>query len=61
MLQTNDDITGLKARRESDLVAREAHLRSILDTVPEAWIVIDKGGLVTWLSTVRHESVRLPS
>jgi PAS domain S-box-containing protein len=49
VLQTNYDITGLK-RAQSDLVTREAHLRSILDTVPEAWIVIDEGGLVTSFS-----------
>ncbi len=32
------------SRREAD--AREAHLRSILDTVPEAMIVIDERGLI---------------
>lgn len=29
-----------------DLVAREAHLKSILDTIPEAMIVIDRTGIV---------------
>ena len=29
-----------------DALAREAHLASILDTVPEAMIVIDEGGIV---------------
>ncbi len=33
-------------RVEADLRAREAHLRSILDTVPEAMIVIDAGGTI---------------
>lgn len=47
--QTNYDITGLK-RAQSDLVAREAHLRSILDTVPEAMIVIDESGVITSFS-----------
>ena len=33
-------------RAEEDLRAREAHLRSILDTVPEAMIVIDEAGRI---------------
>lgn len=33
-------------RAEVDLRAREAHLQSILDTVPEAMIVIDEAGLI---------------
>ncbi|GJE74309.1 PAS domain S-box protein [Methylorubrum suomiense] len=33
-------------RAEMDLRAREAHLRSILDTVPEAMVVIDEAGLI---------------
>ncbi|MCJ2087453.1 PAS domain S-box protein [Methylobacterium sp. E-005] len=33
-------------RAEEDLRAREAHLRSILDTVPEAMVVIDEAGLL---------------
>ena len=49
VLQTNNDITGLK-RAKADLATREAHLRSILDTVPEAMIVIDERGLVTSFS-----------
>lgn len=31
---------------EAELRAREAHLRSILDTVPEAMVVIDEAGLI---------------
>ena len=49
MLQNNNDITGLK-RAQADLAAREAHLRSILDTVPEAMIVIDERGQITSFS-----------
>ena len=49
VLQTNNDITGLK-RAQAELAAREAHLRSILDTVPEAMIVIDEQGLVVSFS-----------
>jgi PAS domain S-box-containing protein len=43
------DITKMKLA-ERDLDEREAHLRSILDTVPEAMIVIDEQGLVTSFS-----------
>jgi len=37
-------------RTESALRAREAHLRSILDTVPDATVVIDEHGLITSFS-----------
>ncbi|MGH1570396.1 PAS domain S-box protein [Methylobacterium sp. P31] len=33
-------------RAEAELRAREAHLQSILDTVPEAMIVIDEAGII---------------
>ena len=49
VLQNNSDITGLK-RAQDEIAAREAHLRSILDTVPEAMIVIDANGCVTSFS-----------
>jgi PAS domain S-box-containing protein len=49
VLQNNIDITGLK-RAQDEIAAREAHLRSILDTVPEAMIVIDARGSVTSFS-----------
>src|SRR5215213_3617296 len=39
----NNDITDLKLA-EQDLFAREAHLASILETVPDAMIVIDETG-----------------
>jgi two-component system sensor kinase FixL len=38
-------------RSRRDAAAREAHLRSILDTVPEAMIVIDEHGLMQSFST----------
>ena len=47
--RTTHDITALK-RAQAELAAREAHLRSILDTVPEAMIVIDEQGQVTSFS-----------
>ena len=34
-----------------DLLAREAHLQSILDTVPDAMIVIDEQGIMQYFST----------
>jgi len=49
VLQINSDITELK-RAQAELTTREAHLRSILDTVPEAMIVIDEAGIVTSFS-----------
>ena len=45
ILQNNSDITGLK-RAQDDIAARETHLRSILDTVPEAMVVIGANGAV---------------
>jgi len=52
--QTNNDISELK-RAQADLAAREAHLRSILDTVPESMIVIDEGGLITLFSAAAEQ------
>jgi PAS domain S-box-containing protein len=49
ILQINSDITELK-QAQAELTTREAHLRSILETVPEAMIVIDEGGVVTSFS-----------
>lgn len=49
VLQTNNDITALK-QAQGDLAQREAHLASILATVPEAMVVIDKTGLITAFS-----------
>jgi PAS domain S-box-containing protein len=50
VLQNNIDISGLK-RAQAELATRAAHLRSILDTVPEAMIVLDEQGQVTSFST----------
>ncbi|WP_455274488.1 PAS domain S-box protein [Rhizobium herbae] len=49
VLQTNNDITILK-QAERDLAQREAHLASILATVPESMVVIDKAGSITAFS-----------
>jgi PAS domain S-box-containing protein len=50
VLQINGDITALK-QAQAELTTREAHLRSILDTVPEAMVVIDEGGIVSSFSS----------
>ena len=39
------------ATRQRDLLAREAHLQSILDTVPDAMIVIDEHGVIQSFSS----------
>ncbi len=43
------DISPMK-QAQSELAAREAHLQAILDTVPDAMIVIDAQGLITSFS-----------
>jgi PAS domain S-box-containing protein len=49
IIQANNDITTMK-RIQDDLAEREAHLRSILDTVPESMIVIDDVGTISSFS-----------
>ncbi|WP_429819733.1 PAS domain S-box protein [Ensifer sp. B1-9] len=49
IVQFDSDVTNLK-HAQADLVSREAHLRSILDTIPEAMVVIDERGLITSFS-----------
>ncbi len=46
----HQDVSEIKAA-ETELAGREAHLRSILATVPEAMIIIDEQGIVTSFST----------
>ncbi|WSH65175.1 PAS domain S-box protein [Rhizobium ruizarguesonis] len=50
IIQTNNDVTEMKGIQD-DLAEREAHLRSILDTVPESMIVIDDAGTISSFST----------
>ena len=45
ILQSNVDTSGLK-RAQEELLEREALVRTILDTVPEAMIVIDEQGVI---------------
>ncbi len=54
IIQTNNDISALKDA-QTDLLAREAHLRSILDTVPEAMVVIDEAGIVASFSAAAEK------
>ncbi len=54
VLQNNSDITALK-RAQCEIAAREAHLRSILETVPEAMIVIDESGAVASFSAAASQ------
>lgn len=49
IVETNTDVSDLRLM-QTHLVAREAHLRSILDTVPEAMVVIDEAGTITSFS-----------
>ena len=45
IVQTDNDISELN-RSQAGLAEREAHLRSILDTVPDAMVVIDDTGVI---------------
>jgi two-component system sensor kinase FixL len=45
VVEIHTDITNLKLV-EQDLASREAHLKSILETIPDAMIVIDEGAIV---------------
>ncbi|MEJ0095102.1 MAG: PAS domain S-box protein [Methylocella sp.] len=54
ILQTDSDISDLK-HVQDDLATREAHLLSILDTVPEAMVVIDENGTVTSFSAAAEQ------
>ncbi|MGU3468136.1 PAS domain S-box protein [Methylobacterium sp. C33D] len=48
-------------RAEAELRAREAHLHSILDTVPEAMIVIDEAGLIHSFSAAAERLFGYPA
>jgi two-component system sensor kinase FixL len=44
------DITEAK-RAQAQLLDREAHFRAVLDTIPDAMIVIDANAIIRWFST----------
>jgi PAS domain S-box-containing protein len=48
-VETNIDMSALK-QTQIGLITREAHLRSILDTLPEAMVVIDEAGKISSFS-----------
>ncbi|MFD1746740.1 PAS domain S-box protein [Rhizobium helianthi] len=54
ILQINEDFRAAATIQES-LAAREAHFRSILQTVPEAMVVIDEAGIITSFSTTAED------
>ncbi|MDL2405913.1 PAS domain S-box protein [Rhizobium calliandrae] len=60
IVQTNNDISNLK-RIQADLAEREAHLRSILATVPESMIVIDEAGMITSFSAAAESLFGYPA
>ncbi|QXC53069.1 PAS domain S-box protein (plasmid) [Agrobacterium salinitolerans] len=49
IIQTNNDVTDLK-KMQDELARREAHLLSILETVPDAMVVIDATGIISSFS-----------
>lgn len=54
VIQANSDISALK-KAERAVKSREAHLSSILETVPDAMIVIDQKGIVMSFSKAAEE------
>jgi len=54
IMQVNEDFEAAATIRE-DLAAREAHFRSILQTVPEAMVVIDELGIITSFSSAAED------
>ncbi len=54
LLQFNEDFRAAATIQEN-LAAREAHFRSILQTVPEAMVVIDEVGTITSFSTTAED------
>ncbi len=52
------EVTDARAA-QATVEVREAHLRSILDTVPDAMVVIDEQGLIQSFQQGRRAPVRL--
>jgi two-component system sensor kinase FixL len=48
-------LVGLRRTEKADLEAREAHLQSILDSVPDAMIVIDEHGVIQSFSAAAEK------
>lgn len=54
VIQTNTDVSETR-KIQDDLAEREAHLRSILATVPDSMVVIDEAGSVTSFSSAAEK------
>ena len=54
ILQVNEDFRAAQTVQEH-LAVREAHFRSILQTVPEAMVVIDERGIITSFSSTAED------
>ncbi|MBY3095168.1 PAS domain S-box protein [Rhizobium laguerreae] len=54
IVQSNNDVT-LMQQVEDELRERQAHLQSILDTVPDAMVVIDDRGIIASFSTAAEK------
>jgi PAS domain S-box-containing protein len=57
IIQTNNDVTEMKAMQDT-IAEREAHLLSILDTIPDAMIVINEQGVITSFSPAAEKLFR---
>jgi len=60
IIQTNSDVSALKQAQDA-VKSREAHLSSILDTVPDAMVVIDHKGTVLSFSKAAEKLFGMPS
>ncbi|MBY3102265.1 PAS domain S-box protein [Rhizobium laguerreae] len=60
VIQANSDVTALR-RAEETVRSREAHLSSILETVPDAMVVIDQKGIVISFSKAAEKLFGLSS
>ncbi|NKM88027.1 MULTISPECIES: hybrid sensor histidine kinase/response regulator [Rhizobium] len=60
VIQANSDVTALR-RAEETVRSREAHLSSILETVPDAMVVIDQKGIVMSFSKAAEKLFGLSS
>ncbi|MCS3743576.1 MULTISPECIES: PAS domain-containing sensor histidine kinase [unclassified Rhizobium] len=54
VIQTNTDVSETR-KIQDDLAEREAHLRSILDTVPDSMVVVDESGSITSFSSAAEK------
>ncbi|TLX06925.1 PAS domain S-box protein [Rhizobium sp. MHM7A] len=60
VIQTNSDVSALRRAQEA-VKSREAHLSSILETVPDAMVVIDHKGTVLSFSKAAEKLFGMPA